>query len=295
MATDPPAQGGTIPVRDQECVALLQWALPRLGLRWPGFRRVRRQVCKRISRRMTELGLHDAAAYRIRLEADAAEWSVLDACCAISISRFCRDRAVFEDVAREILPNLARAAIARERYLLRAWSAGCASGEEPYSLRLVWDLAVAPAFPDVQLHIVGTDASAELLRRARRAAYPTSALEELPATWRARAFEWSDRAYRLRDEFRRGVEFHQQDIRRVMPGGPFDLILCRNLAFTYFELELQRLIQRKLAQRLVPGGALLIGAHEALPERAALAPSAGTRGLYRAASTVREDLNGSPS
>jgi hypothetical protein len=57
---------------DQECVALLQWALPRLGLRWSGFRRVRRQVCKRISRRMTEPGL-GAAAYRNRLGADAAE------------------------------------------------------------------------------------------------------------------------------------------------------------------------------------------------------------------------------
>jgi len=270
-------------MRDQECVALLQWALPRLGLRWPGFRRVRRQVCKRISRRMTEIGLPDAAAYRSRLEADPAEWSVLDACCWISISRFYRDRAVFEDLTRQILPNLARAAIARGRRLLRAWSAGCASGEEPYSLRLAWDFAVAPALPDTHLHIVATDASAELLERARRAAYPVSALEELPATWRSRAFDGLDGAYRLRDEFRCGVEFHQQDIRKAMPGGPFDLILCRNLAFTYFELGLQRAIQQELVKRLALGGALLIGAHEAIPEPVALAPSAETRGLYRAA------------
>jgi chemotaxis protein methyltransferase CheR len=273
-------------MRDRECVALLQWALPRLGLRWAGFRRVRRQVCKRISRRMAELGVPDAAAYRRSLEADPAEWPALDACCWISISRFYRDRRVFEDLAREILPGLARAAIARRQRPLRAWSAGCASGEEPYSLRLVWDLAVAPGLPDARLHIVATDANAQLLERARRASYPASALEDLPAPWRSRAFEGLDGGYRLRDEFRRGVEFRRQDIRKAMPGGSFDLILCRNLAFTYFDLALQRAIQRKLAQRLAPGGALLIGAHEALPEPAALAPSDGTRGLYRAPSAV---------
>jgi chemotaxis protein methyltransferase CheR len=272
-------------MRDQECVALLQWALPRLGLRWPGFRRVRRQVCKRIARRMTELGLPDAAAYRTRLEVDAAEWSVLDACCWISVSHFYRDREVFEDLARELLPDLARAAIARERPLLRAWSAGCASGEEPYTLRLAWDLAIAPALPEAELHIIATDVSAELLERARRGVYPASALEELPAAWRSRAFEELDGAFRLRDEFRRGVQFHQQDLRNAMPTGPFDLILCRNLAFTYFEGELQRTIQRGLVKRLAPGGALLVGIHEAIPEPAELAPSAGTRGLYRALNT----------
>jgi len=231
---------------------------------------------------MTELGLRDAEAYRTRLEVDAAEWSVLDAYCWISVSRFYRDRAVFEDLAREILPNLAHAAIARERRLLRAWSAGCASGEEPYSLRLAWDLAVAPAVPDAQLQIIATDASADLLERARRAVYPASALEELPAAWRRSAFEALDGVYRLRDDFRRGVQLRQEDIRKSMPPGPFDLILCRNLAFTYFELELQRTIQRELVKRLVPGGALLVGAHEALPEPAGLPPSAETRGLYRA-------------
>ena len=302
-------------MRDQECVALLQWALPRLGLRWPGFRRVRRQVCKRISRRMAELGLPDTAAYRARLEADPAEWSVLDAYCWISVSRFYRDRGVFEDLAGAILPELARAAIARDRHTLRAWSAGCASGEEPYSLRLAWDFGVAPALPDAELHIAATDASPALLERAKRAVYAASALKELPAGWRSSAFDGLDGSYRLREKFRSGVQFRQQDIRKAMPAGRFDLIpaglqlqaeyrasttfarqdlltetpndcfdltLCRNLAFTYFEPDLQRAILGRLVKRLVPGGALLVGAHEALPEPAAVVPSAGTPGLYRA-------------
>jgi hypothetical protein len=56
---------------DADCVALLQWALPRMGMRWPGFRKVRRQVCKRIARRIADLGLPDLAAYRAHLEARA--------------------------------------------------------------------------------------------------------------------------------------------------------------------------------------------------------------------------------
>jgi chemotaxis protein methyltransferase CheR len=75
-------------------VALLRWALPRLHLRWPGFRRVRRRVCRRIGRRVRELGLAETAPYRARLEADPREWGRLDALCRISISRFFRDRSV---------------------------------------------------------------------------------------------------------------------------------------------------------------------------------------------------------
>jgi len=265
---------------DQECVAFLQWALPSLGLRWPGFRRVRRQVCKCISRRMAELGLTDAVAYRARLETDRGEWSVLDACCRISVSRFYRDRRVFGDLGDKILPELARAAIAHDRRFLSAWSAGCASGEEPYSLKLAWDLVVAPAPTDAEFQIVATDASPELLKRAQRGVYPASALKQLPAGWRSAAFNEVDGSYRLRDRFRVGVEFRQEDIRETMPSGPFDLILCRNLAFTYFEPELQRAVLKKLVKRILPGGALLVGSHEALPKLAVLVRSASTAGLY---------------
>jgi chemotaxis protein methyltransferase CheR len=272
---------------DPECVAFLQWALPRLGLRWPGFRRVRRQVCKRISRRITELGLSGARAYRTHLEADPAEWSVLDSFCWISVSRFSRDRGVFAHLARRALPELAHGALARERRVLGAWSAGCASGEEPYSLRLAWDLAAAPTLPEAELRILATDASPTLLARAVRGIYPGSALKELPAAWRSSAFESCDGSYRLREEFRSRVEFRREDIREHMPTGPFDLILCRNLAFTYFEEGLQREILDRLVKRLVPGGALLVGAHESLPAHDELVRAPELPALYRRPSRGR--------
>src|SRR5688572_10367475 len=91
---------------DAECVDLLQWALPRLGLRWQGFRKVRRQVCRRLSRRIAELGLSEAGSYRAYLESNEQEWDALAALCRVTISRFWRDRAVFEALRDEVLPQL---------------------------------------------------------------------------------------------------------------------------------------------------------------------------------------------
>ena len=79
---------------DAECVAFLQWALPRLDLRWQGFRKVHGQVCKRLKRRTKQLGLEGFDAYRERLAGDPDEWAVLDGMCHITVSRFYRDSRI---------------------------------------------------------------------------------------------------------------------------------------------------------------------------------------------------------
>ncbi len=91
---------------DQECIQFLQWALPRLGLRWPGFRKVRRQVHKRINRRLEELRLTQIAEYRDYLETHPDEWRILDGFLRTSISRFYRDRGAWDGLRDEILPEL---------------------------------------------------------------------------------------------------------------------------------------------------------------------------------------------
>jgi chemotaxis protein methyltransferase CheR len=249
---------------DAECVDFLQWALPRLGLRWQGFRKVRRQVCRRISRRIAELGLREADAYRAYLEGEEGEWEVLAGLCRVTISRFWRDRAVFEALRDVVLPELGPS--------VSAWSAGCASGEEPFSLVL------AAAEARVEIHVIATDVDPLLLERARRACYPESSLRDLPGDLRARAFDDGG----LRAEYREPVDFLRHDVRNGAPGGPFDIALCRNLVFTYFADELQREIGRHLARSLRPGGALVVGAHEALPQGLnGLEPWPAARSVYR--------------
>jgi chemotaxis protein methyltransferase CheR len=269
-------------MRDAQCVALLQWALPRLGMRWPGFRKPRRQVCRRIAGRLAELGLADASEYRARLERDRAEWQALAALCTVSISRFYRDREVFDSLGTRVLPALAAAALERGRERLECWSAGCASGEEPYTLAIQWRLALAPRFPALGLAVLGTDIDAALLERARAACYRGSSLAELPTGWREQAFESRGRLHWLREAFRQGVQFERQDLVTELPAQPFDLVMCRNLAFTYFDAQLARLALERIASRLRGGGALVVGVHEALPQPAAgFEPWPGCRAVYR--------------
>lgn len=269
---------------DLDCTAFLQWALPQLGHRWGGYRRVRRQVCKRLSKRLAELTLTDLDAYRRYLETHAEEWPQLAALLPITISRFWRDRAVFDFLATTLLPTLARGAAERGEHALHAWSAGCASGEEPYGLVLAWQLG-GKLPHNVSPDILATDIEESVLERARRACYTASSLRELPAGWRDCAFNVDVAGrYCLRAEYRAGVTFQRQDIRREWPESRFDLILCRNLVFTYFDDETQRAIAAKLTDHLVPGGALVIGHHERVPTatpRLELWPQAHALGVYR--------------
>jgi chemotaxis protein methyltransferase CheR len=253
-------------MNDPELVAFLRWGLPRAGLRWQGYRKVRGRVRKKLNERLRELELPDIAAYRGRLEADPQEWAVVDALCRITISRFHRDRGVFDHLLRVVLPSLALRASERGAEAIQCWSAGCASGEEPYTLRILWELGLPAERVRVPLRIVATDIDAPLLERAREGRYPASSLKELPRELLETAFFREGEQSHVRKEFREGVEFHRQDIRSEMPAGPFDLVLCRNLAFTYFDEVGQREVLRGIDARLVAGGYLVVGAHESLPE-----------------------------
>lgn len=257
-----------------------------MRMRWSGFRKVRRQVCKRVSRRIAELGLENAADYRACLESHDDEWSTLEQLCRVTISRFYRDRGVWEAIGAHVLPRAAAAASDRGDHTVRCWSAGCASGEEPYTLAILWHLVVAPSLDKrpslevvapsldapVGLEVVATDADEHLLERARTARYPRSVVRELPATLRERAFCEESRVLVLREEFRDAVTFVRQDIRDTHPEGRFDIVLCRNLAFTYFDETLQREVLDSIKTVLSPAGVLSVGIHESLPPDTGLHP-----------------------
>jgi len=251
-------------VDERDCTAFLQWALARQDFRWQGFRKVRGQVCKRLNRRIRELGLDDLAAYRRRLGVDPAEWTAFDECCHITISRFFRDRGVFEALRKRVLPEIAARA-AWEKRPVQIWSAGCASGEEPYTLKIIWDCEVAPSFSGVSVSIVATDIDENVLARARRGCFDPTSLRELPPDLVGQAFDRAGPLYCVKSGHREGVEFLRQDLRRETPALLFDLILCRYVAFTYFAEPLQRQVLVNIMGRLAPHGHLVIGTHERLP------------------------------
>jgi chemotaxis protein methyltransferase CheR len=253
-------------MRDAEFSAFFAAVSPRLGLRAAGYHRVGGSVRKRLKRRLRALGMDSLETYRRHLEAQPEEWAWLEGCSRITISRFARDGDVFSALANTHLPQRAAAAQAQGRSELRCWSAGAASGEEAYSLAILFRLLLQPRFPALELNVLGTDLDEAVLARAARATYPGGSLRELPEPLRTAAFERRGAHWSLRERFRVGMRFECRDVRQAAPAGQFDLIACRNLAFSYFDEATQRRVARVLTGALDPGGFLVVGRGEGLPD-----------------------------
>jgi chemotaxis protein methyltransferase CheR len=238
----------------------------RLGLRAEGYRRVRGTVEKRLRRRLSELGLSSFLEYEAYLQAHPGEWDWVEPRCRITISRFGRDRGVYERLVQEYLPERAAEARARGQGAVRVWSAGTASGEEALGVAIAWELELRGRYPGLGLEVLGTDADPVVLARAKRAVYPAGSLRELPESYRQRAFVPRAGEWAVLDRFRAHVRFVQADLREGSPQGRFDLVLCRNLAFTYFAEAAQRQAVAAITSVLAPAGVLVVGAGESVPE-----------------------------
>ena len=247
-----------------DCVYFLQWALPKLGMKWSGFRKVRKQVCKRIKRRMQELDLGDWSEYRDYLEINKREWKLLDGYCRITISRFYRDHFLFEYLADEILPKLIRNF--QDEDGINCISLGSASGEEPYTIAILWKHLVSNLSPNIGLSITGVDMDPVLLERARIAKYPMGSLWELPDELRKKAFLYKVGYCQLKAHYKEKVEFIQADIRNFVFRNVYHLVCCRNIAATYFSDDLKVSIFEKIRNAMPLGAALVLGSHEQLPD-----------------------------
>lgn len=252
-------------MRDDPCVCFLRDCLPRAGLQWRGYRKVRGMVCKRVRRRLRELSLADYGEYRTYLDATPSEWDTFAKMCRIPISRFYRDKGVFAVLGGHLLPLLAEEVRRAGRAQVSVWSAGCASGEEPFSVSILWALEVAPNFPDLSLRVLATDAEPHMVARAKRGCYKQGSLKDVPSCWTSRAFLPGNAEHCVRERFRHAVTFETADFMRNAPDEVFDLILCRNVAFTYLAMEEQQKALQILARHLRKNGFLVLGAHEKLP------------------------------
>jgi chemotaxis protein methyltransferase CheR len=150
---------------------------------------------------------------------------------------------------------------------------------------MAWRLDVAQRVPSLGLSILATDADEGMLTRARRGCYGEGSLRLLPSEWRPLAFDEAGGEHCVREKLRQNVTFRCEDVRTTMPEGPFDLILCRNVAFTYFESLQQRAIAQQLVSRLVEDGVLVVGSHEAPPDVEGLlrVPSVACAYMHRVA------------
>jgi chemotaxis protein methyltransferase CheR len=237
----------------------LRTTLPALGLRWRRFRSG--AIRRRIGGRLQELGFSSFAGYRSYLLAHGEEQRFLTGQLTVTISRFWRNRSLFDSLACTWVPALVARLQPGEPF--RVWSAGCASGEEPYSLLLVWEERFVAT--GHKLLLVATDADRRCLRRAREGRYPASSLRELPPDLRRRYFATEVGDSVIDMKFRERVVWLEHNLFWDPPFPDNHLILCRNVAYTYFTEPVQHEITRSFHEALPPGGLLVIGRKDQLP------------------------------
>ena len=192
------------------------------------------------------------------------EWHILDGICRITISRFYRDRELYNALRSVIFPELLEIVRREGDKIISCWCIGAASGEEPYSLGILWQYS-GLGEQGAEISVVATEVDPYMINRARTGCYPAGSLRELPLSIKKRAFRLQEGQYCLKDLYKKQVRFLQQDIRDALPDETFHLILCRNLVFTYFSDELQKATAWRILQRLKGGGGLVLGSHEKLP------------------------------
>lgn len=248
---------------------------------WKGYRKVRKGVKKRITRHMQAAGCRQIKAYLHLLEEDKTARKTCEQLLTVSISRFFRDRRVWKILCEEILPDIAAGNSAR----VRIWSAGCARGEEAYSLRIAWEELKRQSAGLPLLNVTATDVNAEYLAQAREGVYNRGSVKELSEQLKARYFEKrkGGRRWCIRPELQTGIDWECRDFTAgKWAGGPFDIIFLRNNLLTYYKDPERNAAFKKVIETLVPGGVLIIGAHENLPDNnARLSPLASSKLIFR--------------
>ncbi len=216
---------------------------------------------RRIERRMAIHNIATLAGYADFLRENTHEIDLLFRELLIGVTSFFRDAAVWEHLAKVTLPEL----LARRKTepKLRVWVVGCSTGEEAYSLAMVFSEVIRQRweFKDCTLQIFATDLSPEAIDTARRGRYPEAIGEVVSAQRLARFFTVGEGGYKINPDIRDMVLFARQDVILDPPFTKLDLIACRNLLI-YFDATLQRRLMPLFHYSLREGGALLLGSAE---------------------------------
>ena len=235
-------------------------------------------VRRRIAVRMRARGVHTFEEYGGVLDRDEREYELLLDALTINVTKFFRNPETFAAIDRELVPAL----YARAEPQLRIWSAGCASGEEPYSLAILMHrYAEAQSRRFDRVEVLGTDLDRASLATAERATYLEPTLSDTPVDIRQMYFPMLP-PYRIPGDVRARVQFRRHDLLREPFPEPQHLICCRNVII-YFDRATQEALFERFAAALLPGGFLVLGRVETLfgPARTMFAPVDSRERLFR--------------
>ncbi len=233
--------------------------LDELGYSWEGYRRVRKGVMKRLTNHMHRLDIRSADGYLDRVRSEPEIRREVRLLLTVSISRFFRDRPLWAFIQETVIPHM----IWGNPPLVRAWSAGCALGQEAYSFKMVWLLYQEERGPLPPLSLMATDINEDYLNRAARGIYEKRVLRDVPEAHRKKFFVRHPDHYGASEALKENIAWRVHDLCGEEPAAHgFDLIFMRNNILTYLNKEQQRAPVEKVINALAPGGFLIIGDRE---------------------------------
>jgi two-component system CheB/CheR fusion protein len=244
---------------DQAFEALLLYMRDSRGFDFTGYKRT--SLMRRVRHRMAQAGYTGFEEYLDVLQASSDEFAALFNTILINVTAFFRDREAWDFIGAEVIPRMLAERGPSDP--IRAWSAGCASGQEAYTLAMLLAEAMGPDVFRQRVKIYATDIDEEALAEARIASYDAKAVEGVPQELLARYFEQVNSRYVFHKDLRRAVIFGRNDLVKDSPISRVDLLVCRN-TLMYLNAETQRNVVGRLHFALAPQGTLFLGHAEML-------------------------------
>ena len=216
-------------------------------------------LSRRINVRMNALHIATGSEYANLLQNQPDEINSLYDSLSINVTKFYRNRHLWETFSKNIIPKLLSAPKTNDT--IRIWSAGCATGEEPYSLAIMFSDALKNS--NYKIKIIATDINSQLLQEAKRGVYSFTTLQNLSSNLIHRYFtKVGNNQYQINNNIKKLITFHAADI-VTYPISYLDIIFCRNLLI-YYSKDSQNLIFRKFHQVLKENKYLVLGMDESM-------------------------------
>jgi chemotaxis protein methyltransferase CheR len=218
-------------------------------------------VERRIAARLRAVNLHTYRQYTRYLDSDPSEYAKLLDALTINVTDFFRDPTVYKMFRDQIIPRILSEKTRTRHRGIRVWSAGCATGEEPYSLAMAFLAELARDERGLMLSVVGTDIDPAVLERAQRAEYDVAKLGHISRADQSRFVVVKGDTFKISPEVTRHVKFRPLNLFTDEPIHMVDVIFCRNV-FIYFTREQQAKVLGGFARSLTRGGYLVLGRSE---------------------------------
>jgi chemotaxis methyl-accepting protein methylase len=224
-----------------------------------------RSTCmrRRIMHRLNMVGCDSIEEYFMFIGSNPEEIEKLMDIITIHVTGFFRDKDVFSNLERTVLPAMISAKEESRQSSIRVWSAGCSTGEETYSLAILLNHLVRRSGSGLAMEVFGTDLSEESCKTARSGLYSAEKIEEVPSQMKSEAFEPEGSLYRISPAIRKKVRFIVHNLFSPSPFSMLDLIVCRNVLI-HFEPDGRGRINKYFYESLRDDGLLMLGKSEAL-------------------------------